>query len=168
MQLLVIRHAIAEEREAHAAAGGHDDDRPLTPFGKRRMRRNAKGLRRAATHIEVLASSPLVRAQQTARIVADEYRIPDVEVVEALRPDRHPRELLAWLSRQPADATVAVVGHDPHVSSLVLWSLAGSDEPVAVFKKGGVALLEFDRKPAAGKARLHWLLTPAQLRDLAG
>lgn len=167
MQLLVIRHAIAEEREVHAATGGHDDDRPLTPFGKRRMRRNAEGLRRAATHIELLASSPLVRAQQTARIVADEYRMSDVEVVEALRPDRHPRELLAWLAKQPPDATVAVVGHDPHVSSLVTWCLAGSDGPGVVFKKGGAALLEFDRKPAAGKGRLHWLLTPAQLRDLA-
>lgn len=167
MQLLVIRHAIAEEREPHAAAGGHDDDRPLTPFGKRRMRSNAEGLRRAASHIEVLAASPLVRAQQTARIVADEYRIADVETVEALRPDRHPRELLTWLGKQPSDATVAVVGHDPHVSMLVAWCLFGSDEPALVFKKGGVALIDFDRKPAAGKGKLHWFLTPAQLRDLA-
>lgn len=168
MQLLVIRHAIAEEREPHAAAGGHDDDRPLTPFGKRRMRRNAEGLRRTASHIEVLAASPLVRAQQTARILADEYRVPEVETLEALRPERHPRELLTWMGKQSPDATVAVVGHDPHVSMLVTWCLSGREDPSVVFKKGGVALLEFDRKPAAGKAKLHWLMTPAQLRDLAG
>lgn len=168
MQLLVIRHAIAEEREPHATAGGHDDDRPLTPFGKRRMRRNAEGLRRAASHIEVLAASPLVRAQQTARIVADEYHLAEVETVEALRPDRHPRELLAWLAKQPPDAMVAVVGHDPQVAMLVTWCLAGSEEPSVVFKKGGVALIDFDKKPTAGKGKLHWLLTPAQLRDLAG
>jgi len=167
MQLLVIRHAIAEAREEFAASGGHDDDRPLTAFGKRRMRRNALGLRRVARHIEVLASSPLVRAQQTARIVGDAFRLDEVATVEGLRPDRHPRETLTWLAAQPSDATVAVVGHDPHLGMLVSWSVVGVATPAVELRKGGVALVEFERKPAGGKGRLLWLLTPAQLRALA-
>ncbi|MCC6772375.1 MAG: phosphohistidine phosphatase SixA [Gemmatimonadaceae bacterium] len=167
MYLLVIRHAIAEDRDAFVATGADDDDRPLTAIGKRRMRRNAEGLRRAATHIELLAASPLVRAQQTARILADEFHLRDVETLDALRPDAHPRELLTWLGKQPADATVAVVGHEPHVGALVSWCVAGVVTAAVTFKKGGAALVEFDRKPAAGRGALHWLLTPGQLRALA-
>lgn len=167
MQLLVIRHAIAEDRDEYATTGGGDDDRPLTAIGKRRMRRNAEGLRRTASHIEVLAASPLVRAQQTARILADAFRVRDVVTIEALRPDAHPRELLTWLVKQPADATVAVVGHEPHVGTVISWCLAGVATAGAMFKKGGAALIEFERKPAAGKGALRWLLTPGQLRALA-
>ncbi|MFN8668540.1 MAG: phosphohistidine phosphatase SixA [Gemmatimonadaceae bacterium] len=167
MFLLVIRHAIAEDRDAFARGGASDDERPLTAFGKRRMRRNATGLRRVAPQVDVLAASPLVRAQQTARLVADAYRVRDIQTVEALRPDAAPRDLFAWLVRQPSDATVAVVGHEPHVGRLVSWCLAGVDDSAIVFKKGGAALIEFAMKPAARKGRLHWLLTPAQLRALA-
>lgn len=167
MFLLVIRHAIAEDRDDFARTSSNDDERPLTPFGKRRMRKNAEGLRRTASHIEVLAASPLVRAQQTARIVADAFQLRDIETIEAMRPDRHPRELLTWLGKQPPDATVAVVGHDPHIGLLVSWCIAGNESVGSVFKKGGVALIEFEGKPAAGKGRLHWFVTPAQLRNLA-
>jgi phosphohistidine phosphatase len=166
MQLIVIRHAIAEERDIFAATGKDDGERPLTDFGRRRMTRNAEGLRRVAPHLDLIAASPLVRAQQTARIVAESYRVRQVETVEAMLPDRHPRELLTWLARQSADATIAVVGHEPHVGMLVAWSVAGVAEATVAFKKGGTALLEFTRKPAAGKGVLHWLLTPAQLRAL--
>lgn len=167
MQLLVIRHAIAENRDDYATTGADDDERPLTPVGKRRMRRNAEGLRRAATHVEVLAASPLVRAQQTARILADEFRLRDVETLEALRPEGHPRELLTWLAKQSPDAVVAVVGHEPNVGALVSWCVAGVDTPKVAFKKGGAAMIDFSNKPAAGRGTLHWLLTPGQLRALA-
>lgn len=166
MHLLVIRHAIAEDRDIFAASGKDDGERPLTDFGRRRMKRNAQGLRRMAPHLDLVAASPLVRAQQTARIVADVYRLRAVETVEAMAPDRHPRDLLTWLARHPADATIAVVGHEPHVGMLVAWSVAGVAESSVAFKKGGAALLEFSRKPAAGAGVLQWLLTPAQLRAL--
>lgn len=167
MYLLVIRHAIAEDRDEFARTGSNDDERPLTPFGKRRMRRNAVGLRRTASHIELLAASPLVRAQQTARIVAAEFQLHDIETIEALRPDRHPRELLVWLGKQSSDATIAVVGHEPHVGALVTWCVSGSESSGIVFKKGGAALIQFEGKPAGGSGRLHWFVTPAQLRNLA-
>ncbi|MDP1858434.1 MAG: phosphohistidine phosphatase SixA [Gemmatimonadaceae bacterium] len=166
MQLLIIRHAIAEEREDFAKKGEGDDDRPLTSFGKRRMQRNTQGLRRIASHIEVLAASPLVRAQQTARIVAEEYRIRDIQTVDELRPDRRSRELITWLSKQDADATIAVVGHEPHLGTLITWCVSGVERPGLTLKKGGVALIEFEGKPGPGKGALGWLLTPAQLRAL--
>lgn len=167
MHLLVIRHAIAEDRDEFARTSSNDDERPLTQFGKRRMRKNAEGLRRTASHIEVLATSPLVRGQQTARILAEEFQLRDVETIEALRPERHPREVLTWLGKQPPDATIAVIGHDPQIGQLLSWCIAGNESAGVIFKKGGAALVEFTTKPAAGKGTLHWFLTPAQLRALA-
>jgi phosphohistidine phosphatase len=167
MQLLIIRHGIAEERDVFATTGRPDDERPLTPQGERRMQRNARGLRRTAPRISTLVASPLVRAQQTADIVREVYGLADVECLDSLSPDQHPRSLLTWLGRQPKDATVAVVGHDPHLGKLATWCLAGVAEQMVMLKKGGAALVEFEGKPAAKKGRLLWLLTPAQLRRLA-
>jgi phosphohistidine phosphatase len=166
MQLLVIRHAIAEDREDFAESGKPDSNRPLTAFGKRRMRRNARGLRRVAPTIDVLASSPYRRAIETARIVADEYEIKDVEEIEAMTPERAPRDLVSWLSKNDPDATVAVVGHEPHLGLLVTWLLTGETTPRVVFKKGGACLLEIAGKPGAASATMQWLLTPAHLRAL--
>lgn len=166
MQLLVIRHAIAEVREEFAQSGETDDDRPLTVFGKRRMRRNSRGLRRIAPRIDVLAASPLVRADQTARIVAEEFRVTEVDTLDALRPTGRLRAFLQWLVKQPADGVVAVVGHDPHLATLITWLLTGVENERIPLKKGGAALLEFEGKPAAGRATLLWLLTPSQLRAL--
>lgn len=166
MQLLVIRHAIAEEREAFAATGAPDDDRPVTPFGKRRMRRNLDGLRRIAPSIDILASSPLLRAQQTARLVADCYHIDDIVTIDALRPEQAPKALATWLGRQPADATIAVVGHEPHLGTLITWFMTGTEEARTTLKKGGVALLDFAQKPGAGRGELSWLVAPAHLRAL--
>ena len=166
MHLLIIRHAIAEDREAFAATGAPDDDRPLTSFGKRRMRRNVLGLHRVAPHLDVLATSPLVRADQTARIVANSLKVEEVVTVEALRPDRRPADLLPWLARQPEDATVAIVGHEPHLGILVTWLVSGAEEHGVALRKGGAAMVEFSGRPASGRGVLEWLLLPSQLRSL--
>ena len=171
MNLLVIRHAIAEDKEAFAASGRSDDQRPLTESGRSKMRRAVEGLRLTCPRVAVLASSPLLRARETAEIVVPSFRITRVEIVEALRPDRPFEELTDWLrSRVPPngeDTTVAVVGHEPHLSGLVTWLMTGSSESRMELKKGGACLLEFDRAPAAAAAVLRWVLTPSQLRGLA-
>src|SRR5436190_1246413 len=71
MQLLIVRHGIAEERETWAPR--NDDLRPLTEEGKKKMKEAAKGLHALVPKLEVLASSPLTRAVQTATILAKEY-----------------------------------------------------------------------------------------------
>ena len=173
MNLLVIRHAIAEDRKVFAATGRSDDQRPLTEAGRSKMRRAAQGLRAICPRVAVLASSPLVRARETADIVAPAFRVTRVEIVEALRPDRPFEELLGWLRRRVVpngtadDATVAVVGHEPHLSGLVTWLMTSGTESRIELKKGGACLLRFDRAPTAGDATLRWVLTPSQLRGLA-
>jgi len=168
MQLVVIRHAIAEDRDEFAESGHDDAERPLTRIGRRRMRRNARGLRRVAPAIDRIASSPYVRAVDTAQIVADALGIKEeIAIVDALTPEHPSEALLPWLAAQPPESTVAVVGHEPHLGRLVTWLLTGSSESHVVFKKGGACLLDLGVRPAAGGALMHWLLTPGQLRSIA-
>jgi len=172
MNLLVIRHAIAEDKENFATTGRSDDQRPLTNVGRSKMRRGAQGLRTLVGKVALLASSPLVRARETAEIVAPALSVPRVEIVEALRPESKYDELVEWIGGRAApndddDYTVAVVGHEPHLSGLVTWLMTGGDDSRVELKKGGVCLLHFDGEPKEGEAVLRWLLTPSQLRDLA-
>lgn len=168
MQVLVIRHAIAEDPDAFAASGLDDTQRPLTPRGRRRMRLGVRGLRAVVRRVDLLASSPLVRARQTADIVAASYRRAERAEVEALAPDAAPAVFLEWLATQTGRDVVAVVGHEPSLSAFVTWLVAGRTDPVIELKKGAVCLVDFPGPVAAGRGVIRWALTPGQLRRLGG
>jgi phosphohistidine phosphatase len=168
MQLLIVRHAIAEDRDEFARTGRADDERPLTRGGKRRMARGAKGLRRTLPGIDLLATSPLTRAAQTAALLADEYGELALAALEELRPTARYKDFLRWLRAQTEHEVIAAVGHEPHLSGLATLLLTGKSEPVLELKKGAACLLEFDEDVGPGKATLRWALTPGQLRRLGG
>ncbi len=169
MELLVIRHAIAEDRDAWAASGEPDERRPLTAEGRKKMRRAARGLRRVVRALPLLGASPLTRAAQTAEIVAEAYGDLTPMTVGALTPDSAPADFLSWLrDAAPGHDRIAVVGHEPHLSGLVSWLLAGRATPSLVeLRKGAACLLRFEGEPRKGGACLAWLLQPRQLRRLA-
>ena len=166
MRLLLIRHAIAEEREDFARTGKDDRLRPLTDEGRKRMKQAARGLRSLVPEIDLLATSPLTRAAQTGAVLDSVYGGLDVVEIEELSPETTPEELLRWLRKQKGDV-VAAVGHEPSLSQILGWLLTGTERRLFAFRKGGVCLLELDDEPAAGTATLLWALTPAQLRTLA-
>ena len=167
MELLVIRHGVAEERDDFAATGKDDSLRPLTKDGRWKMERGARALRHAIPSLNVIATSPFTRAAQTAKIVAAAYDDIGVERLDALTPDGRPQAFLTWLRERDADDRVAAVGHEPHLGSLVYWLLTGqAAEGRIAMKKGGACLLELDHRPRAGKATLIWSLTPSILRRL--
>ena len=166
MQLLVIRHAIAEEREVFAETGEDDSRRPLTTRGERKMRAGVDGLRRVVPRLGMLAASPLVRAQQTAEIVAEAYDDIPVHTTSALSPDSELPAAVRWLRQQGAAEVVAIVGHEPHLGALVTWLMAGLEDSRVSLRKGGACLVEFSARPAAGGATLLWSLTPSQLRRI--
>ena len=166
MKLLVIRHGPAGERAEWEAKGLDDRLRPLTPAGKKEMREVSKGLRELVTAIDILATSPLVRAAQTAEIVAKRYKCEPV-TVEALEPEKVPNEAIRWLDQQRSAGTVAVVGHEPHLSTLASILLAGKGSSFLTLKKSGVGLLELSLPVRAGGGKLEWLLTPDVLRSMA-
>jgi phosphohistidine phosphatase len=165
LELLVIRHGVAEERETFAESGADDSLRPLTKEGKWKMEHVAKGLRRAYPSLDVIATSPFKRAEQTAQIVANTYGDLEVERLDALTPDGTQRAFMTWLRERKTDDHVAIVGHAPHLPSLVSWLVTGEAiEGRFALRKGGACLLEFGGQPRAGKATLLWSLTPSLLR----
>lgn len=166
MRLLVIRHAIAGDRDAFAGTGQPDSLRPLTDEGRKKMRGVARGLKRVIPKLDVLATSPLVRASQTAEILAQAYGGMDIRPADELSPERRPDELLGFLRGQLPGATVAVVGHEPHLGFLAGWLLTGRNDSFVELKKGGALLLEFDDPPSGGNAVLAWALPPRHLRWL--
>ena len=162
MQLVLIRHARAEER----ALLKRDRTRALTVDGRRRMRKAARGLHALLPGLSQIATSPLARASQTAAIVAEARDDIDVTLLPALAPGKPLRAVLLWLHNQPTDATLALVGHEPDLGRLADWLLSAKPSGFVQFKKGAAALIEFAEAPAAGKGTLAWLLTAAQLADL--
>jgi phosphohistidine phosphatase len=162
MQLVLIRHARAVER----ALFKRDRTRALTEDGRRRMRRAARGLHAILPGLTHIATSPLLRARQTAEIVAAVSAGVDTVLLPALAPGGAPRTVLAWLRTQPHNAQLALVGHEPDLGRLASWLLAGRFSGFVQFKKGAAALIEFADAPAAGKGTLAWLLTAAQLAEL--
>lgn len=165
----MIRHALAEERKDFARTGKDDHRRPLTDEGRRKMRQGAKGLRSLIPEIDLLATSLLTRSAQTGAILDTVYGgLKEVEI-EELAPEAAPEDFLRWL-RQRREDCIAIVGHEPGLSGLFALLLTGQpagSRPFFRFRKGGAALLEFSGRPAAGTAKLCWVLTPAQLRTLS-
>jgi phosphohistidine phosphatase len=166
VNLLIIRHGPAGDPEAWQAEGKDDRVRPLTPKGKKEMRRAAGGLARVVPELDVLATSPLTRAAQTAEIVAREYGC-QVETVEELTADHQPQDLLPWLQQHQDRETVAVVGHEPHLGLLAGYLLTGKSVSFVDLKKGGACLIQVADTVKPGSGTLEWLLTDRDLRRLA-
>jgi phosphohistidine phosphatase len=166
MQLLFVRHAIAEEREDFARTGKDDRLRPLTDEGRKKMKQVARGLKAQVPRIDLLATSPLTRAAQTAAILDSVYGGLDEVEIEELSPEAAPVDFLRWLRKQKAER-LAVVGHEPSISLVLSWLLTGNERRIFSFRKGGACLIEFAGEVGAGTATLLWAMTPAQLRGLA-
>ena len=165
MKLLIIRHGPAGDSDAWAGEGRDDRLRPLTPEGKKEMREAVAGLARLVSKIDLLASSPLVRALQTAEIVAAQYQAR-VVTLDSLAPDRDSEEVVQWLRERRSIPTIALVGHEPHLSTLVGYLLAGKQVSFLDLKKGGACLLDLGETPTPGHGILKWLLRPRELRRL--
>jgi phosphohistidine phosphatase len=131
------------------------------------MKQVALGLSRLVQEIDLLASSPLVRARQTADILADAYGGIAIATVPALSPGQPPSALAQWLESEAARDVIAIVGHEPSLSTAVSWLLAGGDRVFLELKKGGACLLDLPQRVGAACATLAWLMAPRHLRALA-
>ena len=161
MKLLIVRHATAVPAENSSIA---DEDRPLTDKGRKRFKKIARGLAEIAQTPDILLASPLLRAQETAKIAGKAWGI---EVTpEPLLAGGSPESLLAAISEHAKDALVVLVGHEPDLSRL-LAHVTGGDAERMPFKKGGAALVELDDDKASS-GRLIWFMPPRLLRTLGG
>src|SRR2546423_8524330 len=105
MRLMVVRHAIAEDREVYARTHTDDAGRPLTSEGRRKMERVALGLKELVPALDLLAASPFKRAVDTAEIIAAAYGEVRVERVAELAPGAGIDRGLGWLAGRSEEHT---------------------------------------------------------------
>jgi phosphohistidine phosphatase len=164
MELLIVRHAIAFERDRHRWR--QDAERPLSPAGMRRARKAAAGLKELTKPPQRMLTSPLVRARQTARILTDVAGWPAAEETPELSPGEPALAVLILLGKDRSKLT-AVVGHQPGLGHLLAACLIGGGGALPIeMKKNAVACVSFEGAPRAGHAALKWLATPRMLRAL--
>lgn len=161
MRVLLIRHAIAVPR---GTPGIPDDERPLTPEGEKRFRSAARGLARITRRPEAVLTSPLPRARKTAEIAARAWGKVRPRNLAALAGGDF-EDLIPALKEFPGEATVALVGHEPHLSQLLSKLIGARKDDRLTFRKGGAALVELPGPPSKG-GRLLWFLPPSVLRKV--
>lgn len=167
MKLLLVRHADAGDASDFARTGKPDSQRPLSDDGRKDMRAVARGLREITPDIDLVVSSPYVRAVQTATILREAYDIGSLSETPTLQPEARPGDFEKWLGEHRNARLIAAVGHEPNLGMLATWFVAGKLDSRVRMKKAGACLLDFDDEPRKGEGVLHWLMTAKQLERFA-
>ena len=166
LELYLVRHAVAAER---GPAYPDDDQRPLTPEGVERWRTAVAGLRAFGVQVDVVLTSPLARAQETAGILAAGLKpAPSVVRVDALTPGARFADVVAAVTAYAGArkaSRLALVGHEPDLGELAA-RLLGARGAVE-FKKGAVCRIDVTRAMPGGPGVLRWFVPPRVLRVLA-
>jgi len=158
-----MRHGLAEEPTPR----GDDSGRKLTSKGADKVRKAAAGMRSAGLIFEMILTSPITRARETADIVAREFESLKPRVVPELTTGASPTYALEALTKLHLPESVIAVGHEPTLSRLASLMLSGSSESIEIrLKPGSVIALEFGDRTNRGAAILRWMMTQRQLRQL--
>lgn len=160
--LYLIRHGIAAERGTYA----NDDERPLTQKGIQKTNSVAQRLVELNLKFDLIQTSPLVRAQQTAAILHDYQLASTVETSPLLAPDGDLHAWLGWLKgwTQDTDSTLALVGHQPDLGNWAECLIWGTSKEHLVVKKAGVLGLALPSNGSPlGRSELFWLTPPRLL-----
>jgi phosphohistidine phosphatase len=148
-----LRHGIAVDA---AQWSGSDFDRPLTDQGRQRMEREARAIAQLGLDLDLIVSSPLVRAKETATIVAARLKMEDRLVEEPRLAESFDAARLSGILSDHAGAdAVLLVGHEPTMSATIAQLTGGSVD----LKKGGLARVEL-ADAASMRGVLLWLLPP--------
>ena len=165
MKLYIVRHAIAVP---HGTPGVAEDDRTLTEEGTKKMERVAEGLRILEVLPDLILTSPLPRARQTADILHQALgeKIP-LKEVPALAPLGSRSLVYKEIAANSKIENLMLVGHQPSLGEIAGEIAWGSAEHYVELKKGGACALDVDATRSTPKGTLLWLATPAMLRSLA-
>jgi len=160
MLVYFLRHASAGSPKSDPAK---DEKRPLDEDGIQQCGYMGRALAALETHVDLIISSPLKRATQTASLVANELAYDGkIEVSLALRPGASYAAFRELLVNQSSHEAIMVVGHNPNLSEFLGRLIGGGARAGTDLKKGAVARVEVDHNRGA----LHWVLTPKVVRAL--
>jgi phosphohistidine phosphatase len=159
MKVFLLRHAEAVERED--TRDKTDAARQLTAKGQQRAKQLAHTLRQMHVQLDAIYSSPLVRARETADIVAHGLRLTDqLEITPHLAPDGDMGELFNQVNQlRPVPTAVLFVGHEPYLSTLISLLCTGDGQLGLTLKKCGLCRLEVEMLRLSRCANLEWLIT---------
>ncbi|HEY9771796.1 MAG TPA: phosphohistidine phosphatase SixA [Coleofasciculaceae cyanobacterium] len=141
MEVYLIRHGIAAKRGTYT----NDEQRPLIDRGREKTLEVAKRLLAAGLKFDVLLSSPLVRAYQTAEILQHEGLAEDIQSFAPLKPDGEIEQWLEWLQTwqvKNPKGKLALVGHQPDLGDWAEMLIWGSIKGQIIVKKAGVIGIE--------------------------
>jgi phosphohistidine phosphatase len=163
MELYLVRHGLAHplgQKNDFA-----DEKRTLTAQGRDRMREVARGLRKLGVRPEMILTSPLARARETAEIVADTLDVDKQMLVATayLAPGCVFQELFAEIKEKRVES-IALVGHEPDLGELAGVIISSQDNIALPLRKGGACRLDVTETVPSFKGTLVWLMTPKQLR----
>ncbi len=166
MEIILVRHAKAEPRDANSWPD--DDQRPLTAEGRAEQRAAARAMKKMGIKFDFLLTSPLLRARETADLLAKGYRWSEApQVAEELGHGYDVGAIVKLLAKFPPASTVAMVGHEPDLSDLTGALVTKDGKLNIAVKKSGVVGIEFDGPAETAKGTLLFHLKPAHLRKLA-
>lgn len=158
--LYLVRHAVAAERGDQYP---DDSARPLTDRGAAKFRKVVRGLAALDVEIDLVLTSPLVRARQTADLLALHLPgKPAVVETASLAPGASFADVVAELGDHARHGAIALVGHEPGIGALAA-RLLGFKTPFE-FRKGGVCRIDVDTLPPSGPGRLRWFAPPKLLQ----
>lgn len=157
IELYIVRHGLAGEHGSYA----NDEERPLTEEGIRKTKRVAKRLGQLGLRFDLILTSPLVRAQQTAEILQQADLGKRLEESAYLKPKGDFNGWLDWLQqwRSRGDC-LAIVGHEPDLSEWAQRLVWGQPRQQIVLKKAGVIGLTLPEGSPIGRSELFWLSPP--------
>ncbi len=160
MDIFILRHGKAED----AGHGTPDAKRTLTRKGREEIAAVALWIAEQELEFDVIATSPLARAEETAVIVADTLGLSDrFSTWKTLAPGGNPDDICREVDRHADAEAILLVGHEPQLSSLIGRIIAGDEGAGIVMTKGGLAKIRnfsFSTRPSG---ELHWLITAKQM-----
>lgn len=158
MDIYLIRHADALPQDANGIKS--DEERPLSEEGWAQASKLGKAFKKRGIILDLLVTSPLVRAEQTATALRAVLELPEsqLETRDELAPGGRPKKLARYLNGLQANS-VALIGHQPDLSLYAGW-LMGEKEVEIHFAKAGAALLRVEGALSKGGGVLMWLITP--------
>ncbi len=164
MKLYIVRHAIAVP---HGTKGIAEDDRPLTEEGAKKMREAAEGLCALGCVPQLMLSSPLPRARETAEILREVCEKKALlKLVPGLAPGASRDQIYTEMQTHREVESLMLVGHQPSLGEIAGEIAWGSSDCYLELKKGGACALEIEEMGRIPRGKLLWLLTPSILRKI--
>ncbi len=160
MRLYFLRHGDAEYTSSS------DSARALTNDGLAQARHVARALETLDVRLTAILSSPFVRAQQTARSIAEAIPEISVQLTDRLKPNADPAGLFEELNHLSRDSRILLTAHEPFISTCVGELISTGQVPSISVKKASLVAVEAGAPVQRGSGILLWLMTNDQLSHL--